>query len=29
MEGLDKMEETFDKLENEYSQFKKYLIGRY
>jgi threonine synthase len=25
LEGLDKLEETFDKLENNYSQFKKYL----
>jgi threonine synthase len=29
MEGLDKLEESFDRLENNYEQFKNYLAGRY
>jgi len=29
MEGLDKMEETFDKLDNDFSLFKKFLLERF
>jgi threonine synthase len=29
MAGLDKLEESFDKLENNYSDFKQYLLSRY
>jgi threonine synthase len=29
MEGLDKLEESFEKLDNNYSHFKEYLAGRY
>jgi threonine synthase len=29
MTGLDKLEESFDTIENSYAQFKDYLIGRY
>jgi threonine synthase len=29
MEGLDKLEESFDSLENNYAEFKGYLTGRF
>ena len=29
MEGLDKLEESFELLKNDYAQFRDYLIGRY
>jgi threonine synthase len=29
LEGLDKLEESFEKLDNNYSHFKEYLAGRY
>jgi threonine synthase len=29
MEGLDNREESFDRMENSYEQFKKYLTDRY
>jgi threonine synthase len=29
MEGLDKLEESFDNLENNYTKFKDYLISQY
>jgi threonine synthase len=29
MEGLDKQTESYDRLENDYAQFKSYLVNRY
>jgi threonine synthase len=29
LEGLEKLEESYDKLENDYAQFRDYLINRY
>jgi threonine synthase len=29
LEGLDKLDESFDKISNNYNQFKEYLISRY